>query len=336
MLNFYNILILAFCGFGMADIFGPISDHFVNHLNKKPKRNDNLIRQIKATGETGSFGGKILAEEKINHTPIIFIHGNSDSALKHGDNIFQGGWNGLLEYFLARDYSLSELYGITYGDRNIMSSFNRKFDCETLMMHRRFIESVLQYTKSEKVNIIAHSMGVSIARKVIQGGIFEFNDEKCDLGANIANSIETFIALAGANYGMCPCEAAISFAACGTKTGFFPGECPSSTCSSQEVSEEMNKCATVKYSQFLTSLNENQDNKKDAMFVASFWSDDDEVLGKGNMVWGKHTSLVPNSDIKKIYRGLKHLEMKTLTAADQYNLIRRADAIEKELEANTI
>lgn len=35
---------------------------------------------------------------------------------------------------------------------------------------RAFLEAVLAYTKAEKVIVIGHSMGVTIGRKIIQGG----------------------------------------------------------------------------------------------------------------------------------------------------------------------
>ena len=37
-------------------------------------------------------------------------------------------------------------------------------------MLRAFIEAVLTYTKADKVDVISHSMGVTLARKAIQGG----------------------------------------------------------------------------------------------------------------------------------------------------------------------
>lgn len=35
---------------------------------------------------------------------------------------------------------------------------------------RAFVEAVIEYTGAPKVNIIGHSMGVTIGRKVIKGG----------------------------------------------------------------------------------------------------------------------------------------------------------------------
>lgn len=37
-------------------------------------------------------------------------------------------------------------------------------------MLRAFVEAVIAYTGAPQVNIISHSMGVTLARKVIKGG----------------------------------------------------------------------------------------------------------------------------------------------------------------------
>ena len=38
------------------------------------------------------------------------------------------------------------------------------------MKVRKFIEAVIEYTKADKVNVIAHSMGVTLSRGAIKGG----------------------------------------------------------------------------------------------------------------------------------------------------------------------
>ncbi|CAO4386178.1 unnamed protein product [Caenorhabditis nigoni] len=306
----------------MADVYGPVSDHFLHHLNKRPKRNDAIIRQVEALGDTGSFGGKAFSDEKLTNTPIVFIHGNSDSALKYEEHPFQTGFNDVIKYFMDKDYTLAELYGITYGNRSMAHSFSNFMQCEYFQLQRRFLEFVLHYTKSAQVNIVAHSMGATIARRIIKGGQYTTSTESCDLGHDLTKRVNTFISIASANYGMCICEHALAFAACGMETGFHPGTCTGTSCDSQDYKSTEN-CGDVKYSSTLMDLN--KDGKKVAGFVASLWSEDDEIIGKGNLVWGRHTSLVPHSDMRKIYTNLNHMDMKSSTAADQYNIIRMND-----------
>ena len=77
-------------------------------------------------GTTGTFGGKRDGEKTINRVPILFIHGNSDSALDFGAaDGSNSGWNRQLAYFASRGYSFAEMYGLTYGDRLLAHSFIR-------------------------------------------------------------------------------------------------------------------------------------------------------------------------------------------------------------------
>ncbi|CAA93529.2 LIPaSe related [Caenorhabditis elegans] len=299
-------------------IVGPITEDFVQYLKEVEHTNSGLLRHVKSFDHTGSFGGKSFPQEKVKHSPIVFIHGNSDSALKYGNDQYQSGWDTVVQYFMDRGYTLAELYGISYGDRNMTQSVFRVFNCQDLLLHRQLLLSVLVYTGARHIDIIAHSMGVSIARAIIQGGKFTSEKESCDLGSDFSSLIGTFIAISSANYGMCSCEAGTAFPACDKEIGFFPGYCPRQNCSSPSIKIGA-QCYKTKYSKFLTKLN--KVHKKEAEFIASIWSKDDEVFLKGNLVWGKQTSLVPGSNIWKEYPQLTHMETKTETAADQFKII---------------
>ena len=77
-------------------------------------------------GQTGTFGGKHSEQQYIHRTPVLFIHGNSDSALNYGaPDGSNSGWNRQLAYFKSRGYSFAEMYGLTYGDRTLAHSFMR-------------------------------------------------------------------------------------------------------------------------------------------------------------------------------------------------------------------
>lgn len=58
----------------------------------------------------------------------------------------------------------------------------RTHSCETLTYLKKFAEAVLKYTGAEKIDVISHSMGVTVARKVVIGGMFfDENGKKIEL-----------------------------------------------------------------------------------------------------------------------------------------------------------
>uniref|UniRef100_A0A1I7YSF9 Lipase domain-containing protein n=1 Tax=Steinernema glaseri TaxID=37863 RepID=A0A1I7YSF9_9BILA len=109
------------------------------------------------------------------------------------------GWNGPIEFFMAKGYSSAELYALTWGDRNLGNSGLRQHTCDYVRRIRAFIEAVLEYTGSGKVDIVAHSMGVTLARRALKGGNLFLGDD-CDLGAPIGDRVDAFLGIAGANY----------------------------------------------------------------------------------------------------------------------------------------
>lgn len=68
------------------------------------------------------------------------------------------------------------------------------------MTIRHFILGVLEYTKSDKVIIIGHGMGVTLARAAIIGGNYkESLFVNFNVGNPISNKIVGFFSLSGAN-----------------------------------------------------------------------------------------------------------------------------------------
>lgn len=59
---------------------------------------------------------------------------------------------------------------------------------------------------------------------------------------------------------------------------------------------------------------------KEAEFIYSFWSEEDEIIGS-NGVWGRKTSHIPNSDDFMIYPNKKHHALKTDTVSDQLRAV---------------
>ena len=130
---------------------------------------------------------------------------------------FSSGFTTSIKHFLRNGYTRAELYAITWGDRALMKSFSRTHSCATLLRIRRFVDAVLLYTNATKVDIIAHSMGATLARQIIKGGIVRDNVETCMLGKPINDRVQTLLGIAAANYGLCSCnkDTAAKLPACG-------------------------------------------------------------------------------------------------------------------------
>ncbi|GMS94090.1 hypothetical protein PENTCL1PPCAC_16265, partial [Pristionchus entomophagus] len=284
-----------------ASAHGPFSQDFVNFLEKNPERNEYALSAFKEYGTAGTFGGRSTKDSKITEQPVLFVHGNSDSALHHSD--MASGWTKSVEHFKERGYSGAELYGLTYGTRDINLSLQSTITCRNLLGLRRFIEAILEYTEAEQIDIVAHSMGVTLARKAIQGGQIHLSGESCDLDESLSEKVDALVAISGANYGMCMCLMAgiAGTPACG-QVGYAPGSCGHRDASLTACAEDTAECeGEADYAGVLRAVN--ADDEQEADFIASLWSNgkgvltsnpsDDAILGKGNMVWGKKTSAVP-------------------------------------------
>uniref|UniRef100_A0AC34FVY1 Lipase n=1 Tax=Panagrolaimus sp. ES5 TaxID=591445 RepID=A0AC34FVY1_9BILA len=280
-------------------------------------------------GINASYGGKEFKEQELKHNPVIFIHGNSDGALDDGTE-FSSGFSATIKYFLSKGYTPAELYAVTWGDRKLDKSFTRMHTCATMKRLRKFVEAVIEYTKAEKVDIISHSMGVTLARQIIKGGAAIDTTEICELGKTIKDSIRNFLGIAAANYGLCMCDGknALKLPVCGVQVGFYSG----GTCKKYEASPGVT-CASARkedkcepsYSHILMGMNGDMPAIfgpmiREAENIFSFWSEEDEIVGP-NSVWGRKTSFIPLSNGFKIFANMKHHQLKTDTVADQYKVI---------------
>ncbi|CAJ0582682.1 unnamed protein product, partial [Mesorhabditis spiculigera] len=299
-----------------GSVVGPITDDFKNWLNSNNYVADDFQREDHGT--QGSYGGKSSANPKSTKTPVIFIHGNSDSALS--SSMTATGWDNTITYFLSKGYTTADLYATSWGDTNALNAETRTHNCKDVLRLRRFVEAVLKYTGQKKVSLITHSMGVTLGRKLIKGGPINAVDGNCDVGASMQKSVDVFLGLSGGNYGLCTCEASGSLApTCRHDNGLWAGDSCGLNYYDCGLSPLPWPCSGPTYSKFLTDLN--QDPGREAAYVFSAWSQADDLILFGDMVWGRPTSLIPSSTGYKIYSTYGHMATKELTANDQYDMV---------------
>ncbi|RJS20028.1 lipase [Corallococcus sp. H22C18031201] len=267
----------------------------------------NLIRDDLSGG---SYGGKSSASDTVVNQPVIFIHGNSDKAVGTG-TAGQTGWNASLDYFLANGYKTSELYATTWGPANAAMSAYQYHSKTNVIKVRKFIEAVKAYTGATKVDIVTHSMGVTLARKAILGGWARDAADGGDyyVGAPLTSSVDTFVGIAGANLGLTSCyQTGPSTPTCGSTNGLYPGYLYFGFVTGR--SEYLNDLlATSGY---------------EGAYRYSIYSTADEVIGYGGIVYGSYTSRLPGQTGEKVYSAYPygHFNSKDLTGSVQLSMVK--------------
>ncbi|HZI14041.1 MAG TPA: lipase family protein [Myxococcus sp.] len=242
-----------------------------------------------AQGNVPAFGGKRAPGEKVTKEPVIFIHGNSDSA---------AGWKGSIETFTKNGYQPSELYAMTWGPANPLKASQQHHSAKYLEEVRAFIQAVKEYTGARKVDVIGHSMGVTLARKAIQGGdgFDPYAGKKYDLGRPLTGSVDTFVGIAGANHGLAAAR--------------WTGDLVPTTNRTSGLHPD---------SAFLKDLN--AVGHDEGSHVFSIWSHVDEVVGVG---LAGRTSPIPQQDGARVYGTFPfgHMGLKNLTGDTQLAMVR--------------
>jgi hypothetical protein len=284
-----------------------LSFHFQEWLTLNDYENYDFLRN---DIDGGSFGGKLDDCDEIINQPVIFIHGNSDKAL--GDDFGQSGWTASVNHFKTNGYTDSELYGFTWGPANVMLSASQTHSFEYLSKIRAFILAVKEYTGAEKVDIIGHSMGVTLARKAIKGGnaYDAITGTYKNLGTPLTDIVDTFVGIAGANQGLVSCYmVAGATETCNDQVGLYPGYL-------------FWGMGPYGVSDILVDINNTQNYEGDNIYT--IWSTVDEIIGYGCLVYGKYTTRIPGQDGEKVFNSVPygHYNSKDLSTEYQLNMVK--------------
>ena len=110
------------------------------------------------------------AAGKVKRTPVIFLHGNNDTPFPTACNPL-GRIHAMAQFFLDHGYAPSELWGLGYqGDQCDLAATptNRSSGAHSTVANipdlRRFVHAVLDYTGARQVDVVGHSLGVTLAR----------------------------------------------------------------------------------------------------------------------------------------------------------------------------
>jgi len=159
----------------------------------------------------GGFGGR-KRRAKLHHTPVVFVHGNQADA--------QNWLSVMLQFQNDAGYSMQEMYALSYnGLGNYyagapVASAPTQEDADYITQNPtvldngghgaadddnvvdlcRFVEAVQAYTGSAQIDLVGHSLGVTIARKFMARY------------PQLAKNVVAFVGIAGANHGTTVCR----------------------------------------------------------------------------------------------------------------------------------
>ena len=136
---------------------------------------------------------------RVERTPVIFLHGNNDTPFPTACNPL-GRIHSMAQFFLDHGYAASELWGLGYqGDQCdlIAQPTNRSAGAHSTVANvpdvRRFVHAVLDYTGARQVDIVGHSLGVTLARAWLR------TDDAFHL-------VRRLVAIDGPNHGIVNCS----------------------------------------------------------------------------------------------------------------------------------
>ena len=126
------------------------------------------------TGTQGGFGGATSCVA--TKTPVVFIHGNADSAISFDAPPKQvAGYtappHSMYAELKAQGYKDCELFGVTYLTTSEQDSTLAQYNYHKESYDNtvtNFITAVLAYTGKTKVDIIAHSFGVTVSMSALK------------------------------------------------------------------------------------------------------------------------------------------------------------------------
>jgi pimeloyl-ACP methyl ester carboxylesterase len=165
----------------------------------------------------GGFGGGDCTASK---TPVIFIHGNADRAINWDSPVagtakdYPPPARSVYDEFKQRGYNGCELFGVTYLSTAEQEKAERNYHHpDKYKIINDFITAVKAYTGKDQVDIVTHSLGVSMTLAALKYG-------------DSWNGVRRFVNIAGGIRGLGSCTY-VGFAnmlvpTCGSEHAFNP------------------------------------------------------------------------------------------------------------------
>lgn len=154
----------------------------------------------------GGWGGGDCPADHVPRIPVVFVHGNGVDGwyFNASSDAPDGSHVNVRQRFLDAGYCERELWAISYSGeatpaRGQAASYNTYADINAEETYE-FLRAVRDFTGAPQVDVIAHSLGVTVVRKAMY---LHRNDPPA---ANPFNLVRRFAAIAGANHGTTTCR----------------------------------------------------------------------------------------------------------------------------------
>jgi len=135
----------------------------------------------------------------VHRTPVILLHGNNDTPYPTACNPY-GAIHGLAQYLADHGYSASEVWALGYqGDQcdALADPTKKSGEAHTTVANipdlDRFVRAVLAYTGAKRVDIVGHSLGVTLARAWMKA-------------EHTGHLVRRLVAIDGPNHGIISCS----------------------------------------------------------------------------------------------------------------------------------
>jgi pimeloyl-ACP methyl ester carboxylesterase len=139
----------------------------------------------------------------VQRTPVILLHGNNDTPYPTACNPY-GQIHSLAQYLADHGYAPSELWGLGYqGDQcdTLTTPTNKSAFAHSTVANiadlDRFVSAVLAFTGAARVDIVGHSLGVTLARAWM----------KAD---HTGHLVRRLVAIDGPNHGIVDCSPSLA------------------------------------------------------------------------------------------------------------------------------
>lgn len=206
---------------------------------------------------------------------VVMVHGNTGTP---------SHWNSTVSLLKSKGYTDAQIFRPDWGYKTVVGASLNTHDSTNTGKVKTAINAALSSSCTGKIDVLGHSMGVTLAMKAIN-----------ELG--VSGRVDSFVGIAGAQHGLLSC-------------GIYPFNVLTPSCGSLGLSIG---------SPLINSVRNKRYGAR--MYSMKSWIDE-VVCSTGTcLVYGSHTSNVDGQNGTRDF-ALGHLGLVFYTATTQYDLIK--------------